>query len=303
MYCQVRPTRSIFENAASHNVFRASRRQLMKNVGQIGGVCYTFFERKMLPPLMNHSAGDNVRAWSFDRWLAVGPLIAAVLLAGTASAAIRDHSVEVARPITGPLLVGLGVGGALVVIAAVVSLLWMRFTHRVGRLLERIEELQVRDKEAVLESAERSSIIEKNLKFRPHATADVLAGRTEEVDSIVNGSGDAKSLIEQTILSTHEGLSRNLSPKELAGKLNVSLRTLQRNLSATLNCTPRELILSLKMREAYRLLWSDRYNVTEVAMELGFSSSSHFSRRFKTFYKQSPINVIRSAREAHLKIP
>lgn len=125
-------------------------------------------------------------------------------------------------------------------------------------------------------------------------TADVLAGRTTHVRELLEG-GHVRGLplADQAVVQIYDRIDRPLSPSDLAESLHVSLRSLERGLSLALDCSPRELILAAKMREARRLLQTGELNVTGVAYRLGFSSPSHFSRRFRSFFKQSPSDVVR----------
>ena len=127
-------------------------------------------------------------------------------------------------------------------------------------------------------------------------TRDVLAGHTTRVRALLeDGTVQGLPLADQAIVQVYGRLEEPLSPSELASALNVSLRSLERGLSLALDCTPRELILAVKMREARRLLEEGELNVTAVAYRLGFSSPSHFSRRFREFFKVSPSQVARRA--------
>ncbi len=135
---------------------------------------------------------------------------------------------------------------------------------------------------------------------RPTPSGDVLAGRTSYIEAMVEGaSAEAKSLSDRVILCIHDNLHRPLTPGQLAEELRVSLRTLQRVLAATLDCTPRQLIFAMKMRAARRLLLSGDYRVNEVAYRLGFSSPGHFSTRFRSFYRMPPSRLLRSTRDLH----
>lgn len=89
----------------------------------------------------------------------------------------------------------------------------------------------------------------------------------------------------------YEELARPLTPAELADGLNLSLRSLQRGLAGSLGCTPRELILAIKMREAKRCLLEDETRVQEAARAVGFDDPFHFSRRFKSYYRVSPTEM------------
>ena len=92
-------------------------------------------------------------------------------------------------------------------------------------------------------------------------------------------------------LFVYEELDQPLTPTDLADGLNLSLRSLQRGLSTSLGCTPRELILAVKMREAKRMLLEDECRVQEAARAVGFDDPFHFSRRFKTYYEMSPSDM------------
>lgn len=89
-------------------------------------------------------------------------------------------------------------------------------------------------------------------------------------------------------LFVYDNLDQPITPTDLAEDLNLSLRSVQRGLSATLNCSPRELILAVKMREGKRLLLDEGYRVQEASRAVGFDDPFHFSRRFKAYYQMSP---------------
>lgn len=89
----------------------------------------------------------------------------------------------------------------------------------------------------------------------------------------------------------YENLERPITPTELAEELSLSLRSLQRGLAGSLECTPRELILAIKMREAKRSLIEDEARVQEAARAVGFDDPFHFSRRFKSYYGVSPTEM------------
>jgi AraC-like DNA-binding protein len=92
----------------------------------------------------------------------------------------------------------------------------------------------------------------------------------------------------RAMILIYEQMDRPTTPADLADGLNLSLRSVQRGLSDSLGCTPRELILAVKMREAKRLLIDDDCRVQEAARAVGFDDPFHFSRRFKSYYGLSP---------------
>ena len=88
----------------------------------------------------------------------------------------------------------------------------------------------------------------------------------------------------RTVGYIREHLDRSLTPAQLASGLNVSLRTLQRRTKTSLGCSPRELIIAVKMYEAKRMLAGTDQLVATVARAVGFEDASYFSKRFKAYY-------------------
>lgn len=191
-------------------------------------------------------------------------------------------------------LTGLTVVAVLVVFAGL--FLWLERRHRrmTAILLERIEELEgsLGDRPATASlPVERLEIADRPVDRTP--TGDVLAGKTSHIARVIEGSGaEAVSLADQALVIVHRRLDEPITPNDVAEALYVSLRTLERGLAEELGCTPRQLILAVKMREARRMLRDGRYQVQEVAGQLGFASASHMSRRFKSFYRVSPSDMI-----------
>jgi AraC-like DNA-binding protein len=186
------------------------------------------------------------------------------------------------------------------VAAVVAGVIW--FTIRLDRrhrrttaeLLGRIEELEKALGDSPAEASLPTDPIGASdvLGDRP-PTADVLSGRTSHIARVVEGSGNAAtSLADQALVVVHRRIDEPLTPNELAETLYVSLRTLERGVADELGCSPRQLILAVKMRQAKKMLRDGRHQVQEVAMRLGFASPSHMSRRFKSFYRVSPSEMI-----------
>ncbi len=184
----------------------------------------------------------------------------------------------------------------LVVVAAVAtSAAAVRAVRRQRRqlqaLMARLDELEtaLADREDAEDGLAR---VVEEVRSGRHPAADVLAGRTTHVRRLVEGEdGTAFGLADQAIVAVHRRLEDPIAPADLADELCVSLRTLERGLATTLECTPRQLILAMKMREARRLLEREALTVSEVAYRLGFSSPGHFSRRFSAFYREAPSAV------------
>lgn len=85
----------------------------------------------------------------------------------------------------------------------------------------------------------------------------------------------------------------------LAGKLNVSIRTLQRAFSAA-GESVMAYIRRRRLEEARLALTapSGRLSVTELAARWQFADSSHFIRAFKKHYGRTPTDYARSTPSA-----
>ena len=193
------------------------------------------------------------------------------------------------------------VAAAIAALAAVLVVRSQRRSRRqVSELLARLERLEQHHREPT--SARETTTARAETDFPTQSVAaseqetppsgDVLAGLTSHVRRLVQvPGGETVSLADQAIVCIYRHLEANVQPAQVAEELFVSLRTLERGLAMTLDCTPRQLIVAMKMREARRLLLDGRHRVADVAERLGFADPFHFSRRFKSFYGISPSEV------------
>lgn len=193
------------------------------------------------------------------------------------------------------LWVFLGVVAVLLAVVVVVLVVLQRRQRRQMRtLLGRLERLEAHwvgglhpEGQGIAVLASQAATQGGDDSITP--SGDVLAGKTSYVRHLVESGGStAQGLADQAIFCVHKHLEANVTPGEIADELYVSLRTLERGLAVALDCTPSQLILAMKMREARRMLKVDHLRVSEVADRLGFANPFHFSRRFKSFYRVSP---------------
>ncbi|MBI4915547.1 MAG: helix-turn-helix domain-containing protein [Acidobacteria bacterium] len=188
----------------------------------------------------------------------------------------------------------------LVLAGVIALLLWLQARDRreIASLLERLERLEstraARSAETTVVAPEADAQADLPAPPAPredearNPSGDVLHGRTTHVQRLIGSAGgEAQSLADQAIVRIHKRIEENVTPHQLAWELCVSLRTLERGLGLALACTPRQLILAMKMREARAMLMQGR-KVGDVAGRLGFTNPFHFSRRFKDFYHVSP---------------
>ncbi len=128
-----------------------------------------------------------------------------------------------------------------------------------------------------------------------------LAARIAELEATGEdpvGADEWQALAEMAVAYVKANLTEPLAVGELAKALHLTPRTLQRGIRRGLTCTPRELILAVRMTEAKRLLKTGVLRVSEVGYQVGFGDPAHFSRRFKAYFRCTPSEFAQQYRDA-----
>ena len=112
------------------------------------------------------------------------------------------------------------------------------------------------------------------------------------------GADEWRALAEMALAYIKLHVSENVSVADLATALHMSSRTLQRGLKRSLNCTPRQLLLAVRMTEAKQLLKTGVHRVGDVGYQVGFEDPAHFSRRFKAYFQCTPSDFAQQYRDA-----
>lgn len=234
-------------------------------------------ERRLYRPWSLAGTGDFGHP---EEWLAVE-------LAGGPSAAARF--VEALGP--GRTLAGGAFATVLLVGAFGVVAEW-RHRRRIAALLNRLAALEASSpQETPADEETDASVREVAPPSRGAAPPDPLDWLERSLDR-PGGSGIRDSLERRAVAAVRARMGEPVTPTALAHEVHVSLRTLQRHLTATLGCSPGELILAVKMRAARRLLERGDLQVQEVAHRLGYDDPAHFSRRFKVYHGVAPATAI-----------
>jgi len=98
----------------------------------------------------------------------------------------------------------------------------------------------------------------------------------------------ASERVEQVIFLLRQNLARPPSLEELGKKIGCSHFYLSRIFSAQTGQTITQYLRQLRLEKAAELLKSGEYNVTEAALEVGYSSLSHFSTAFHEMFGCCP---------------
>jgi len=98
----------------------------------------------------------------------------------------------------------------------------------------------------------------------------------------------AQERVEQVIFLLKQNLATPPALEELGRKIGCSHFYLSRIFSAQTGQTITQHLRQLRMEQAAELLKSREYNVTEVALEVGYNSLSHFSAAFQETFGCCP---------------
>jgi len=78
----------------------------------------------------------------------------------------------------------------------------------------------------------------------------------------------------------------------LAREVGMSTAVLYKKFNALTQTPIGEFIKSLRLKKAALLLRNDKFNIAEVAWEVGFNDRKYFSKEFKKFFGQTPSEYI-----------
>lgn len=221
---------------------------------------------------------------------------AALLRMDDLSHLLRESASVIDRLVSTLGIVGIATLAALAGALAVGLVLVLRersHRRRVNRLFSRLRELE----QLMPQGAEpgNSSRLPEAEALSPNPKAQLVSIRgrfSTLVSSLRRRSmvnvGEPNRLDVRAVRYLYAHLEHQATPSELASELNVSLRTLQRQISEALGCSPRDLIVAVKMHEAKRLLANGDRQVAEVARAVGFDDAFYFSKRFRAYYGLPP---------------
>lgn len=84
------------------------------------------------------------------------------------------------------------------------------------------------------------------------------------------------------------------SLQELANEVGLNLKKLKEVFKQIYGDTVYGFLLNYKMEKAKKLLESNQYNVNEVGLKIGYSTSSHFIAAFKKKFGITPKKYVMS---------
>lgn len=96
----------------------------------------------------------------------------------------------------------------------------------------------------------------------------------------------------------HNIANEQFGVPELAGAMNMSRSNLLRKVKKATNLSVSQLISEVRLQRGMELMRAGSHNVSEVAHQVGFSSTSYFIKCFREYYGYPPGEVGKRANEA-----
>lgn len=113
-----------------------------------------------------------------------------------------------------------------------------------------------------------------------------------------------RSLSARVIDLMERNLDFPLSPDDMAGRLQISVRSLERYCQRHFRETPMQLYLLIRLQAARNFLFYEDMSLKNISIACGFSYPSVFSRAFKDHFSQTPSafrKTIRSQQDQSLR--
>ncbi len=135
--------------------------------------------------------------------------------------------------------------------------------------------------------AQMASLLEnrKSLRKKFHGVEPVTGLEKSLPQRDIDFINGLKLFIEANIMNP------NLNVEFLADNYTVSLAQLHRKIKALTGSTPNNLIKSIRLKIAYKLIKEDGLRVSEAAYQTGFSDPNYFTTCFRKEFGENPSQV------------
>jgi transcriptional regulator GlxA family with amidase domain len=95
-------------------------------------------------------------------------------------------------------------------------------------------------------------------------------------------------LVGRALLLMEQNLSRPLSTDEIAARVDISKRQLERLFISETNDSLQKFYRKIRLRYGLWLLQNTKRLITDIAQECGFADTAHFSRAFRVIFDKKP---------------
>ena len=104
----------------------------------------------------------------------------------------------------------------------------------------------------------------------------------------LNTLGSQSNQISRAITWLKDNYKKPLLVEKLAGRLNMATSTFHKYFKEITTLSPLQYQKRLRLGEAQRLMFSDKYDVAQAAFAVGYESVTQFNREYKRLFGESP---------------
>jgi DNA-binding response OmpR family regulator/two-component sensor histidine kinase len=108
---------------------------------------------------------------------------------------------------------------------------------------------------------------------------------------------DIDFILETKLFIEENIMNQNLNVELLAEHFTVSLAQLYRKMKSLTGSTPNNLIKSIRLNKAYRLIREGGFRVSEAAYQTGFNDPNYFTICFKKEFGENPSQIVSATKE------
>ncbi|MEM6826252.1 MAG: GlxA family transcriptional regulator [Pseudomonadota bacterium] len=119
-------------------------------------------------------------------------------------------------------------------------------------------------------------------------TVAVREGSASQRVSLQARSGVRSAKLAEATKLMRESVEVPVPTSEIARRVGISPRQLERLFGKYLNTSPKKYMLELRLERARQLLLQTEMSVLDVAVACGFENSGHFSRVYRTAFGVAP---------------
>ncbi len=136
---------------------------------------------------------------------------------------------------------------------------------------------------------EAALLLDSLIQGGPHPPQNILISprgviTRQSTDIVAIGN----PLMAKVLKYIRDNLDVPLSVKKLSTLFDVSSRTLERRFKETLNCSPEDEIIRLRLERAKMLLRDSNLPIHAISRQTGFSTSEYFSSLFRRKCEMTP---------------
>ena len=128
--------------------------------------------------------------------------------------------------------------------------------------------------------------------FNPNGDVIGIMGITRPISNMEDLPQEF-SLFRETITFIRKNLANNIKVEDLSQRMKLSENQFRRKFKEEFNVTPQQFILRARLQATGNLLRNGNKPIASIAAECGFSDQSYFTKQFKPFFGETPLQYRR----------